>query len=234
MIQLLEKALSKVLRRSVVLDQNVPFRYLLRRAITTLFGLARSLLFVRRRLVLGRGAKILAPHLLDLSGGLVRLEEYCLIDCLGTEGVRLGRNFKLGAYSRIVVSGSISDLGKGIFIGDNVGIGEFAYIGGAGGVRIGSDVIVGQYFSVHPENHIFGDPNLPIREQGVSRRGIKVGQGCWIGAKVTLIDGVTIGSNCVIAAGSVVTQNFPNNSVIGGVPAKLLQSRFAREKNNHA
>jgi acetyltransferase-like isoleucine patch superfamily enzyme len=168
-----------------------------------------------------------------LGGGLVRLGDHCLIDCTSRGGIHLGRNFKLGAFSRVIASGTLSDLGKGIRIGDNVGIGEFAYIGGAGGVEIGHDTIVGQYFSVHPENHVFSDPEVPIRDQGVTRKGIKVGQGCWIGARVTLIDGVSIGNNCVIAAGSVVTKSFPDKTVIGGVPARLLYSRLGEKKDHH-
>jgi acetyltransferase-like isoleucine patch superfamily enzyme len=66
---------------------------------------------------------------------------------------------------------------------------------------------------------------LPIRHQGVSRKGIKIGKNCWIGSKVTVLDGVTIGTGSIIAAGSVVTKSFPENSIIGGVPAKLLKTR---------
>jgi acetyltransferase-like isoleucine patch superfamily enzyme len=46
-----------------------------------------------------------------------------------------------------------------------------------------------------------------------------------VGAKVTILDGVTIGDNCVLAAGAVITQSFPSNCVIGGVPAKILKQR---------
>ena len=65
-----------------------------------------------------------------------------------------------------------------------------------------------------------------IRLQGVKRTGIKIGKNCWIGAKVTILDGVTIGDGCIVAAGAVVNSSFPDNSVIGGVPARLLKQRF--------
>ena len=92
-------------------------------------------------------------------------------------------------------------------------------------MSIGSDTIVGQYFSVHSENHVFSDPETLIRDQGVSRQGIEIGSDCWIGAKVTILDGVSLGRGCVVAAGSVVNQNFPDHSIIGGVPARLLRMR---------
>lgn len=69
------------------------------------------------------------------------------------------------------------------------------------------------------------DPDVPIREQGVTRQGIDIGSDCWIGAKVTILDGVSLGRGCVIAAGSVVTRSFPEHAIIGGVPAKLLKMR---------
>ena len=57
------------------------------------------------------------------------------------------------------------------------------------------------------------------------RKGIEVGQNCWIGSKVTILDGVTIGAGSIIAAGSLVNKSFPINSIIGGVPGKLLKTR---------
>lgn len=215
--------LERILQRPVKLDPSIPTVILFARAVAVGTGLLRGLVLTRRKLVLGRGARVNGLSDLYIGGGLVRLEEHCRIECISREGVRLGRNFKLGAFSRIIASGTLTDLGKGVRIGDNVGIGEFAYIGGAGGVDIGDDTIVGQYFSVHSENHIFSDTTRPIREQGVTRQGITIGPGCWIGAKVTILDGVTVGGNSVIAAGSVVMKSFPPNSVIGGVPARLLR-----------
>ena len=103
-------------------------------------------------------------------------------------------------------------------------MGEFAYLGGAGGLTIGADCIIGQYLSCHPENHHFDNPNELIRLQGVERKGIEIGNNCWIGAKVTILDGVTIGEHCVIAAGAVVSKSVPAYSIVGGVPAKVIRS----------
>jgi acetyltransferase-like isoleucine patch superfamily enzyme len=158
-------------------------------------------------------------------GKFLKLGKGVYISALGKEGVFLGNHVSIGDYSRVVVSTSLHQVGKFIHIGDNVGIGEFAYLGGGGGLEIGNDCIIGQYFSCHPENHHFNELQIPIRHQGISRQGIKIGRDCWIGSKVTILDGVEIGKGCVIAAGAVVTQSFPPFSVIGGVPAKLLKTR---------
>lgn len=156
-------------------------------------------------------------------GKWVKIEHDVYLSALGKGKLRIGDNTSIGAFSRLIISTSFNQLGKFIRIGKNVGIGEFAYLGGAGGLTIGNDCIIGQYFSCHPENHHFTNPNTLIRYQGVSRSGIRVGNNCWIGAKVTILDGVEIGDNCVIAAGAVVTKSMPPNSVIAGVPAKVIK-----------
>jgi len=158
-------------------------------------------------------------------GKFLKLGNNVYISALAKQGIFFGNNVSLGAYSRVIVSTSLNDIGEFIKIGNNVGIGEFAYLGGAGGLEIGNDCIVGQYLSCHPENHNYQDITAVIRNQGVNRKGIKIGKNCWIGSKVTILDGVEIGDGSIIAAGAVITTSFPANSIIGGVPAKLLKNR---------
>jgi len=133
------------------------------------------------------------------------------------------KNTRLGAFSQLIGSSNYSDPSGSISIGENFGIREFSFIGGAGGVRIVNDCIIGQYLSIHPENHNFADPDMLIRHQGVSRKGVIIGNNCWIGVKVTILDGSVIGDNCVVAAGSLVRGKFPDSSIIGGVPARVLR-----------
>lgn len=158
-------------------------------------------------------------------GKFLKAGDHVFISGLGKDGIVFGNNVGIGAFSRIVVSTSLGDTGSYIRIGNNVGIGEFAYLGGAGGLTIGDDCIIGQYLSCHPENHHYNDTNELIRNQGVFRKGIRIGSNCWIGSKVTILDGVVIGDGCVIAAGSVVNSPIPPDSVIAGVPAKVIRHR---------
>ena len=90
---------------------------------------------------------------------------------------------------------------------------------------INTDNHFGNYVSLHAENHIFSDVEPPVRFQGVTHQGISIGRNCWTGAKVTILDGVSVGDGCVIAAGAVVTTQFPANCIIGGVPAKIIKYR---------
>lgn len=102
---------------------------------------------------------------------------------------------------------------------------EIVTFGCAGGVKIGNDIIAGQNIRFHSENHNYLDKNKLIKEQGVSHKGITVGNNCWIGAGVVFLDGVKVEDGCVIAANAVLTGNYPKNSIIGGIPAKVIKER---------
>jgi acetyltransferase-like isoleucine patch superfamily enzyme len=177
-----------------------------------------------KRMLRGRGVRFFNLSRMKW-GRYLKLGDFVFLSAVGKKGIGLGNNVSIGAFSRLIVATTFNRTGEFIEVGDNVGIGEFAYLGGAGGVCIGRDCIIGQYFSCHPENHFYNDITIPIRMQGVSREGISIGKNCWIGSKVTVLDGVSIGDGCVIAAGAVVTKSFPADSVIGGTPAKLLKER---------
>lgn len=166
-------------------------------------------------------------------GQFLRLGNDVYVSALGKKGVEFGNNVSIGAFSRIILSTSMNNIGEQIKIGNNVGIGEFAYLGGAGGLEIGDDCIAGQYLSCHPENHNYENPDVFIRLQGVSRKGIKIGKNCWIGSKVTILDGVKIGEGSILAAGSVITKSFPANSIIAGVPAKLIKTRNYENESDY-
>lgn len=209
------------------LDEGVSPRLLLELSWSKLIQKLRSgklLLHFRipRQMYLGRGV-----HFFNLNniqfGKWVQLEDHVSVSGLSKSPVTFGNNVRIGAFSKVIASTSFNNLGEFIRIGNNVGIGEFAYLGGGGGLTIGEDCIIGQYFSCHPENHCYENFDELIRLQGVTRKGIVIGNNCWIGSKVTILDGVTVGDNCVIAAGAVVNKSMPANCVIGGVPAKILK-----------
>lgn len=216
------KVLSWAKGRPIVLDDQVTFLYLSGILFEKGFALLRGLLTTRQLIFVGRGTTIRATSKLFAVRG-AEIGRYCDIDCLSVHGLSIGRGSKIGGQSVIKVSGTLSDLGQSIVIGQNVGIGDFAHIGGAAPVVIGDNTISGSYLSIHPENHVFTDHDSPIRAQGVTRIGISIGENCWIGAKVTFLDGSSVGKGCVVAAGSVVIQKFPDRVVIGGVPAKILR-----------
>lgn len=123
---------------------------------------------------------------------------------------------------RIQCSSSPTNPGKGLHIGDNTYIGPGAILGIGGPVSIGADCQIGAGFTVVAENHQIGIDGASHSE--VIRKGVIIGDGSWIGHRVTIVDGVTLGAGCIVGAGSVVTKSFPANSTIVGVPAKLLKN----------
>jgi len=138
----------------------------------------------------------------------------------------VGNNVSVGRGTKIECTGNLRFLGKGLTVEDNVGLGTDNFFGCAGGIHIGKDTIIGNFVSFHAENHIFSDLNVPIRQQGVEHKGIRVGGDCWIGAKCTILDGAIIEEGCIIAAGAlVIAGTYQKNGIYGGVPAKLLKYR---------
>jgi acetyltransferase-like isoleucine patch superfamily enzyme len=112
-----------------------------------------------------------------------------------------------------------------ITIGRNCFIGEFNVVRGQGGVHIGDGVYTGPMVQIVAVNHVYDDPNRPIREQGITAQGIVIEDDVWIGAGAAVLDGVTIGRGSVIGAGSIVANDIPPYSVAVGTPAKPIKDR---------
>lgn len=225
---LFNKILSKVRAEEIELDENIPLFYFLDffiiKTISLLYGMVRF--GTLKRVFVHPSAVIKCASKIRLHGN-VNIERGCYIDALSRDGVELGNNVSFGLFTTLRVSGSFKNIGTGIKIGNNVGLGTHSYYGcGVGSLTIGDNCIFGNYVSVHPENHNFSNLNIPIRLQGVnSVGGVFIGNNCWIGAKSTILDGTKLGNGCIVAAGAVVKGEFPDNVIIGGIPAKIIKNR---------
>ena len=223
----LEKFAKSLKGSNFFIDRDIPLSSIIEigfRRFIYLLRAASKGFPPRRRIFIGKDVKLRARHLIKIGRG-VTLGNGVLIDGLSLNGIRIGDHVSIGDHTRLEASGTITDIGLGIDIGDNCGIGAYSFVGGSGGVKIGSDVIMGQWVSFHPENHNFSQFDAPIRLQGVNRKGITVEDDCWIGAKVTFLDGAHVCKGCVIAAGSVVRGFIPPHSIVAGVPARVIKSR---------
>lgn len=135
---------------------------------------------------------------------------------------------------RDVSIGSLSHIGADCFIHGPVNIGHGVGInhqcsldGGRGGIEIGDNTRIAHQVSLYAFNHRMA-PDRAIRDQGVSSKGIVIGQDVWIGAKATVVDGVTIGDHAVIAANACVTRNVPSWAIAAGNPAIIIGDRRAK------
>jgi acetyltransferase-like isoleucine patch superfamily enzyme len=228
MIKILNKIISKIKKEEFELDKNLSLSYLILFLFSKLIAYLRFIFkFKTFKLgFIGKRSTVLATNLIKFEKNLMIADD-CHIDALSREGVILGSNVSIQKRTVIECSGTLRHLGKGLTIGNNVGIGSNSFLGCAGGIEIGDDTIIGNYVSFHSENHNFDRDDLPIRLQGVNHKGIKIGKNCWIGAKVTVLDGTILDDGCIVAAGAVLNgKEYPKNSIIGGVPARVLKSRF--------
>lgn len=107
---------------------------------------------------------------------------------------------------------------KGIRLGSNVFINHHCLLNGGGGISIGNNVVVGPSSMILTTNHrgeiFFGN---------IVYSPVRIGTNVWIGANVVISPGAIVGDNVVIAAGAVVSREIPDDSIAGGVPAKVLK-----------
>lgn len=109
------------------------------------------------------------------------------------------------------------DYGAYTHFGDGVFVNHGCYFMDGGTITIGKNVFIGPFCGFYTASHPL---NFADRNKGLERAlPIHIGDNCWFGANVTVLQGVTIGSGCVIAAGSVVTSDLPENCLAAGVPA---------------
>ena len=112
------------------------------------------------------------------------------------------------------------NFGQFIDIGKNVFINHACSFLDMGGIKIEDDVLIGPRVNLITENH----PLNPSDRRALITKPIVIRRRAWIGAGATILPGVTIGENAVIAAGAVVSKNVPANTVYGGVPAKFIKA----------
>lgn len=223
---LINKIITKLKHEPFELDKSIPLSYLLNFFFLRGLMLICSVWKLKRfsRSFVHRSSVVKCAGLIK-SGINLNIDRGCFINALSIEGIIFGSNVSIGKYTTIECSGTLKSLGKGLKVGDNVGLGTHGFFGCAGGITIGDNTIFGNYISLHSENHNYSNTNVPIRLQGVNRKGIIIGCDCWIGSKATILDGANIGDGCIVAAGAVVRGTIPPYSIIGGVPAKIIKQR---------
>ncbi|WP_338448656.1 sugar O-acetyltransferase [Niallia oryzisoli] len=117
-----------------------------------------------------------------------------------------------------------TDFGKNIMIGKNVFFNTGCSFQDRGGISIGNGSLIGMNVTIATLNH-----GLSLETRNTTYPSpVTIGENVWIGSNATILPGVTIGDNSVVAAGAVVTKDVPKNTVVAGVPAKVV-----KEINNY-
>lgn len=112
-----------------------------------------------------------------------------------------------------------SDFGKNIHVGENVFINACCHFQDHGGVTIGDGCQIGHNVVFATLNHGVA----PEERKHTIPAPVVLGKNVWVGSNSTILQGVTIGDNAIVAAGAVVTKDVPANTVVGGVPARVLK-----------
>lgn len=228
---LLSKLITKVKGKNYNVNQDFKKGEIVLILYFKFMALIRGFLFLKPFLKSSKGLIFKEPGVRvsfasKISCGKnVLLKRNSHIYALSKNGIKIGDNFSLGEHAIIECTGVLRSIGESLVIGDNVGINHYCFIGVRGKIKIGNNVIFGPRVSVFSENHNSENLNIPIKDQGETRKTTIIEDNVWIGANSVILAGVTIGSGAIIAAGAVVSKDVKPNTVVGGVPAKLIRYR---------
>jgi acetyltransferase-like isoleucine patch superfamily enzyme len=176
------------------------------------------------RLFVGRRTTLLFPRRLRV-GRNVYLGADSFLSAYAVNGMQFGSNVRIREGAWIQATSTLDQPGVGLVIGDDTYIGPRCLLGAGGGIRIGARVTFGAGVELLAENHEFRDAATPIQAQGVTRQGIEVQDDVWVGNRVIVLDGVTIGAGAVVGAGSIVTRDVAPGAVVVGNPARVVGAR---------
>lgn len=190
--------------------------------------LQKFLNFSLRRKMLHLGKDVLiSPSAKFENLDKIFIDNYCQIfngaviigKSFSNYGIKLGERTTIREYAQLNAYSGYIHTGKNVFIGQGT------MISGHGGVEIGDNTLIANLCSITSSNHIYCDTSIPLRFQGETSIGIKIGSNVWIASQVSILDGVSIGDNAVVSSGSVVARDIPEWSVAGGVPARIIKDR---------
>jgi acetyltransferase-like isoleucine patch superfamily enzyme len=137
--------------------------------------------------------------------------------------VQLGHSVMLDRGVVLIASGDPADEPR-IQIGKHVYINRSTILDASLSITIGDDTMIGPNCYLTDHDHGL-DLDATLGEQPLVEAPLHIGDNVWIGAHATILKGVTVGEQAVVAAGAVVTQDVPPRTIVGGVPARPLRTR---------
>ncbi|MGO4943656.1 acyltransferase [Streptococcus alactolyticus] len=142
----------------------------------------------------------------------------------GKEFIHVGDNTTILNNARIQVYNDLTGLKSEVRIGNNCYIGYNTSILAGGNVEIGDGVLMASNILISSENHsVNPEDERYYSAQPLVCDPVKIDEGCWIGERVCILPGITIGKKCVVGAGSIVTKDIPDYCMVAGAPAKVIK-----------
>jgi acetyltransferase-like isoleucine patch superfamily enzyme len=176
---------------------------------------------VGRGLIIGRNVVIRHPDKITI-GDNVTIDDNCLIDArgAGSEGLVLEDGVIINRNCMVQAKNGPIRLGRRTSLGSN------SVVVSLGGIDIGEAVLTAAGCYISAGAYEFDNLATPVMDQRVYTKGpIRIGSKAWLGTRVVVLDGVSIGIGAVVGAGAVVTTDLPENAVAVGVPAKIVRYR---------
>jgi acetyltransferase-like isoleucine patch superfamily enzyme len=172
-------------------------------------------------IIIGRNCTFRHPSILRI-GNHVTIDDNCLLDARGTgqKGIVLHDKAIINRGTTIQSKSGDIEIGKSVAIGANSSLVSWD------GIKIGDGVAIAAGCYISAGDYDTSDLNTPVIEQEAITKGpIIIEDNVWIATRVTILDGVQIGRDSIIYAGSVVTENIPQRSIVHGNPAKVIFNR---------
>lgn len=133
----------------------------------------------------------------------------CYYRLLYSKAIRIGKKVTWRKRFNLLI-----DKGAKIEIGDNCFFNSDCSLNSMGKITIGSDCLFGEGVKIYDHNHKFRNPNIPIKDQGFSVGTVSIGNHCWIGSNVVILKGASIGDDCVIGAGCIISSSILKNTIV--------------------
>lgn len=138
-----------------------------------------------------------------------------------------GHHCVLGCWEKYGSGDNVRYYEPEITIGSNCSIGEYCHITAINKIIIGNGLLTGRYVYIGDNSHgemSSEEANIPPAQRHLTSKGeIKIGHNVWLGDKVSVFGGVTIGDNVIIGAGSIVTHDIPSNCIAAGIPTRIVK-----------
>mgnify|MGYP006285999893 CR=1 FL=1 len=136
--------------------------------------------------------------------------EYC-------STLKMGRGTRIASFCKVKATHGPLELG------DNVHLGVGCFLSShEGGLYIGNDVLLSPHVSIIASNYRYDQIDVPLRLQGHTSQGIRIGNNVWVGTGSVILDNTQIGDGVIISPNSVVSAMIPDNAIVQGNPAKVI------------